>query len=310
MGKAIVFLLVWSAFLGSCTEAGFSQTYGINAAATPTTGETEEIEEIEEIDEIEPVGSIPGWDSEAFARIERVINVMTPHTIRKHSFLFTIDHRTWQPLEEDSFHDFLGFDAGNLKIGLGLRYGIIDDLEVGVLRSNGTFPRHRSDTYDFDGKYRVLNQDRHYIDGAVRGGITWLSTEEDDDTAGFFLQLLANRVISERLRLGSGLLYHSDSYNDDKLETDDDYSVAIPLLVEVRLTRRLAVNGELVPNVAGYGEDHPAFAMSLKIITHRHSFAVVFSNNQHFTPDGIATNTNRNLDDMIMGFTITRELHI
>ncbi len=310
MGKTIFFFIVLSAFLGFCIETGFSQTYEGYAAATPGPGEMEEIEEIEEIDKIETVGPIPGWDSEAFARIERVINIMTPHTIRKHSFLFTIDHRTWQALEEDSFQDFLGFDAGNLKIGLGLRYGVLDDLEIGMLRSNGTFPRHQSDTYDFDGKYRVLNQDLHYIDGAVRGGITWLSTEEDDDSAGFFFQFLANRVISERLRLGSGLLYHSDSYNDDKLETDDDYSVAIPLLAEFRLTRRLAVNGELVPNVAGYGEDHPAFAMSIKVITHRHSFAVVFSNNQHFTPDGIATNTNRDFDDMIMGFTITRELHI
>jgi hypothetical protein len=310
MGKSIVSTIVLSALLGLFIDTGFAQTYDSDPAATPGTGETEEIEEIEEIDEIEVVGPIPGWDSEAYARIERAVNVMTASTIRKHSFLFTIDHRTWQALEEDSFQDFLGFDAGNLKIGLGLRYGILDNLEVGVLRSNGTFPRHRSDTYDFDGKYQLFHQDRQYIDGAVRGGITWLSTEDDEDSAGFFFQFLATRVISERLRLGTGFLYHSDSYNDDKLEIDDDYSVAIPLLVEVRLTRRMALSGELVPNVAGYREDHPVFAISIKFITHRHSFAIVFSNNQHFTPDGIVTNTNRDFDDMIMGFTITRELHI
>ncbi len=303
MRNLLFCVVLLGAFLGLYPNPMYSQS----SRGSQGTGTAEEIEGLENF---EVSGTFPGWNSGSYHRVDRVVNVMTAHTIEKRSFLFTIDHRTWQALEEDSFQDFLGFDAGNLKIGLGLRYGLLDNLEVGVLRSNGTFPRHRSDTYDFDSKYKVLEQEEHYLDVAVRGGITWLSTKEDEDSAGFFFQLLSNRAINERLRLGTGFLYHSDSYNDDKSRTDPDYSAAIPILLEVRLTGRLMFGGEIVPNIAGYAEDHPTFAMSLKFLTHRHSFALVFSNNRHFTPDGIATNTNRDFEDMIMGFTITRELHL
>jgi hypothetical protein len=59
-------------------------------------------------------------------------------------------------------------DAGGLKIGLALRYGILDDLEVGVQRvSNGV---DIFDTCQFDAKYRALHADRFFVDVAVRAG--------------------------------------------------------------------------------------------------------------------------------------------
>jgi hypothetical protein len=51
-------------------------------------------------------------------------------------------------------------------------------------------------------------------------------------------------------------------------------------------------------------------ATALKIITNRHTFALIFSNSQYITADGLVANTNRGIHDVILGFTITREFNL
>ena len=64
--------------------------------------------------------------------------MLQARTTRRGALIFVLDHRTWKTFTEDPFRNFLGFDNGQLKIGLAARYGIFDCLDVGLQRINGT----------------------------------------------------------------------------------------------------------------------------------------------------------------------------
>lgn len=69
-------------------------------------------------------------NSEKAPRIERAISLLTANPTRKRTFLVIVDHRNRDSFTDDAFHNLYGFDGGGLKIGLGLRYGVLDNLDV------------------------------------------------------------------------------------------------------------------------------------------------------------------------------------
>ena len=142
----------------------------------------------------------------------------------------------------------LGFDFGSLKIGLTLRYGILDNLEVGVQRlSNGAdlFDRHQ-----FDAKYWALRAEQCFVDVAVRAGGTWYAMYQGPDSGGGFGQLIVSRSLRERLWLSSGLYYHSNASNENRVDKNlqrpsgQAYALAVPVALEVRLLTFLAWDAE------------------------------------------------------------------
>ncbi len=285
------------------------------AEPAPAEGavEDEPIEEIEDVD-VAPVSSTAAWYSPAYPVVDRSVNLMHARTTRRGSLVLVVDHRTRQAFAtgesaadnlKQTFFDFFGFDAGALKIGLGLRYGILDELDVGVYRLNGT--AEIFDVYELDLKYRPLSQEKYAIDLAVRAGVTWFSQPKADDAAGGFGQLLIGRRFFDRLSIGTGLLFHSESSNEFKTNRDDAWSLAVPAWVDIRILSFLAWNVEIYANVAGYGSKYPAFASSVKFITNRHTFSLILSNTQYTSADGIVSNTDRDFDHLVVGFQIVRE---
>jgi hypothetical protein len=247
-------------------------------------------------------------DPENYPRIERAVNIMNARTTRAHALNFLVDHRAYEAFQSNAFRDGLGFDFGLLKIGLTLRYGILDDLEVGVQRlSNGL---DLFDVYQFDAKYWALHADRHFVDAAVRAGGTWYAMYQGPDSGGGFAQLIVSRSLRERLWLSSGLLYHSNASNDVRTSRSQDYAMAVPVALEVRLQTFLAWDAEASFNVAGHHAKYPVLASALKIITNRHTFALIFSNSQYITADGLVANTSRGIHNLVLGFTITREFNL
>jgi hypothetical protein len=250
----------------------------------------------------------PWLNPDDHPRVERAVNVMNARTTRRRALNFLVDHRAFEPFQTNPFHDGLGFDAGALKIGLTLRYGILDNLEVGVERvSNGI---DQFDTYQFDLKYWALRAERALVDLAVRAGGTWYSMAQGADSGGGFAQLIVSRSLRDRVWLASGLLYHSNATSGRDPTSGQSYALAIPVALEVRLHRLVAWDGEASFNVAGYHGKYPVLATALKIISYRHTFALVLSNTQYITADGVVANTDRGVHDLIVGFTITREFNL
>jgi hypothetical protein len=165
----------------------------------------------------------------------------------------------------------------------------------------------RTDTYEFDARYQVLHQEDMGIDLAARAGVTWFSQPNAEDAHGFYGQLLATRLIVNRILISAGWLYHSNSTNDTKYNQDKKWSTAGALGVEARLAAPVAIDAELVSCVAGYCSKNPAFSAGVKYFTNRHTFALVCGNTQYITADGYLTNTDRQWNKLVIGFNITRE---
>ncbi len=240
------------------------------------------------------------------ARLDRGIHLLTPTPVRPHSSLVIIDHRNSIPVKEDPLDNLFGFDGGNLKIGLGLRVGLRDDLDVGVYRQNGT--TETFDTYEFDARWRLFGEEPRPATVALRAGASLFIDTKAQDAVGGFCQLLLSRSLFPRLFVSSALLFHSDSTNPGKLSSDPNDSFGFGGLASFRMSDTIITNIEIVSTLGGYGADHPIYAASLKFVTHRHTFSLVLTNTQHIGADGLVTNSTRAVADTIVGFSITREI--
>jgi len=247
------------------------------------------------------------YDSEDFSRTCRAVNLMTAETLRRNALLFLLDHRNMDTFLEDPLENWFGFEGSGLKYGIGIRYGIIEGLEAGFYRLSRTVERF--DVYEFDVKYQPLNQKDHVVDLAVRAGGTWFVQYDMDDAFGYFGQFLIDHIFWDRLVLGTGLLFHSDSSNDVKSTEDTEWSLAVQGLAEVRIVSFMAWDIEVAESVAGYGAEWPSFSTALKFFTHRHTFSVVFSNSPYTSADGVVSNSGRGFDDLVLGFQLTREFN-
>jgi hypothetical protein len=275
------------------------------APAAPAAVDGEEV--AEELATVEAVDEAAAWYGPSYGQADRGLDLFTARVAHPESFVFAVTHRNRQPLARDPLHSFLGFDGGGLKIGLGLRYGILDGLDAGIFRQNGTVETF--DTYELDLRYQLLSQERYPLDLALRGGVTWFAVAHGEDALAYFGQLLADRVFANRFLAGAGLLFHSDSSSDRKAVTALDPSLALALLAEARLLEWLALTGESSWNVAGYGQRYPTLSLAVKLVTHRHTFAIAVSNTQYVTADGVVANSRRGrAGQLVLGFNITREL--
>ena len=273
------------------------------AGAAPVPA-ADAVEQIETVLEVQP--SDMAWSLDSIPQAERAINIPFAQTTRKHALLLIVDHRAFQAaFNKNTWHDFFGLDSGGVRVGLGLRFGILDGLDVGIYRLSNASDAF--DTYEIDMKWRFLRADRHYLDVAIRAGLTWFSQRNADDAVGGFGQLLISRMLFKRLTLGTGVLFHSDSSGEMKSQRDTQWSLAIPGAVEIRILPWLAWNVEASVKVAGYGAKWPSFSTAVKFLTPRHAFSLILTNTQHVAADGLVANSNRDYKNLIIGFQIQRE---
>lgn len=276
------------------------------AVANDDDDEVEVIDEVQTKSEKDLSGPSTWW-GDAYPLENRILDALTPRTVRKHTFNTLITHRNNGGWLRDPFQSLFGFDKGALKVGLALRFGILDNLDIGALRVNGTIEVF--DTYEFDARWNILQQDKFAIDLAVRAGLTWFAQPRANDAVGAMAQFMLGRLIANRVYLGASLLYHSSSSGPVKSNKDISSSAALQIYGDFRLTGGFAWPVELTYAIAGYRLPNPILTTGPKWMTNRHSFAIVLSNSQYFTGDGLITNSNRfNPRDWVLGFHITREL--
>jgi hypothetical protein len=246
------------------------------------------------------------WYEGAFPAFERHFNVLSARSVPPWSLVFALYHRTHSPLRQDPFYDWLGFDAGSLKVGTAFRFGLIEGLDVGVMRLNGTVEAF--DTYEVDLKYRFLHVPRWQLDLALRVGGSWFAHARHADAFKPFAQLLGTAVLAKRYLLSVGLLGHGDSTNPNKNQSDTDWTLAVAVALDIRLFENIAFGAEVCYAVAGYRATKPILTLGPKLITNRHTFSLVVTNSQYVSADSLLSNTDRSFEDLILGFNITREL--
>ncbi len=294
----------------------YSSIFAIIVFCSPVLSHAAEAVETVEAADVTDVSDSSDFYGTAFPVIDHALNLHTARTLRPGSLNAVIVHRTREPIIgygtdnagdafKNIFHDYFGFDGGGLKIGLGVRLGIVEGLDAGIGRLNDAGDPY--DTWQIDAKWRILNQEKHPLDLALRAGAS-LFTSEGSFKAGALGQLIVNRLIAKRYTLGASLLFHSRSYTRNKRASDTSYTLGAGAFMEARFSEALGLVAEGAWGFAGYHAKNPTFSLGPKIFTNRHTFSIVLSNTQYVFDDGILANTDRRGKGMILGFNITREL--
>jgi len=217
------------------TTIGMLVCLGLGLLPVEAWATDEDDEGIEAVADGEVVAPAGGFDGPNVSRVDRAVNQLTARPVRAGAMVFVVDHRTRQSFltgKEELWHDYLGLDAGGLKIGLGLRFGILDDLDMGLYRLNGT--SEVFDSYELDARYRILDQAGYGLDLAVRAGITAFVHPGDIYAVGYLGQLMLDRVFSDQLLVGVSAMVHTDSSNDVKSVDDTNWSFGVGVQVEWR----------------------------------------------------------------------------
>jgi hypothetical protein len=236
---------------------------------------------------------------------DRAFALFLPRAIEPRSFLLTIEHRTSAPAFDHPFRDFLGFDNGGLKIGLGFRYSPLNNLDVGLRRFNNVYEPW--DTYEFDGRYQLLKEKRHFVDGAVMAGVTWFYQYTAQDASGFYASALLGRSVWDHAYLSSGLMFHTKSTYMTKTVAAKSASVAVPVALIVPTPIGLGLVGEtFIPLSGYYSAGKPSWTAGLKYATYHHTFSLLFTTTQYTSFDGAVTGSDRS-NKPGAGFMITRK---
>jgi hypothetical protein len=242
-------------------------------------------------------------DPDVFTCPDRAFAFFLPRPILPQSALLTIEHRAQSPAFDNPLRDGFGLDNGLLKIGIGLRYSPIKNLDAGFRRVNNAMDPF--DTYEIDARYCFLDERTRLLDAALGIGTTLFYQDTSGVASGYFATITAGRSVGNRIYLASGALYHSNSTYFSKTVADQDWTLCVPFSLALRVFGGFSVLTEEFFPIQGYRAGKPGYAYGFKYTTFRHSFSVLLTNTQYTTMDGVVTGSDR-LDKPVLGFLITR----
>jgi hypothetical protein len=243
-------------------------------------------------------------DPDAILCPDRAFALFYPRPLSPRSVLFTVEHRGRSPAFDHPLRDGLGLDNGSLKIGLGLRYSPIANVDAGIRRVNNALDLF--DTYEFDLRYCLLDEAGQGFDAALGTGVSLFYQDIDGIASGYFGTVLLGRSIAGRLYLSTGALYHSNSTYSAKTLDDIDWSLCVPASVSLRVVKGLSLLAESFIPAGGYSAGKPGYACGFKYATWRHGFSLLITNSQYTTIDGMVSGSDR-LNNPVIGLMITRK---
>jgi len=274
---------------------------GAQAATTPAPAAYDE--------DLDPVPGEPDFN---------VITLPTNLRLPKHKLDFRLTHRFARGLSEGSFgdlaSDFFGFDGG-AQIGFGLRFGVFRGNQVAVYRTSDR-------TIQISDQQELLSEGRSPVGLSVVASVEGLnnfglSSAPEGATLHEFSPSVA-LVLSRRLGT-RGAVYVVPSWVGNTRITpsapgDEDGTLVLGLGARLRLTRTMALVGEIHPRLAGYagdlGSGDPAALASFGVEWRvgGHAFQINFSNDLGTTPAQVARGQ-QGIDDWHIGFNLTRKFY-
>ena len=247
-----------------------------------------------------------------------VIDLPTNLRLPKHKLDFWLTHRFARPLGAGDFgslaSDFFGFDGG-AQIGFGLRFGLFRGTQLGVYRTSDR-------TIALSARQALLNGQERPV------GLSLVATVEglnnfglSSAPAGATLHEFSPSVTLVLSRkLGSrGALYAEPSWVGHtriapSAPGEEDSTVVLGLGARLRVTKVMALVGEINPRLAGYegdlgaGDPSPLAAFGVEWRVGGHAFQINFSNALGTTPAQVARGQ-QGPKDWFIGFNLTRKFY-
>ncbi|MBZ9731362.1 DUF5777 family beta-barrel protein [Salegentibacter sp. JZCK2] len=252
----------------------------------------------------------------------KLVLLQTNETQKKQELVFWVGHRFGDIAGEfGGSHNLFGLDFAT-DIHLGFDYGINNDLTVGIGRSRF------NETYNFQGKYRLLHQLEEEMPVSVTlfGQSSWITRQEsfnnefptDGDRISHFFQVILARKFSSSisLMLNPGYLIRPEAQLEDS--SDKASFFVLGMGGRFKFTKRLSliidytlVNGLDRPDDLSTKYFNP-LGIGLEIETGGHVFSLNFQNSRYITENNFIPHTQRSWEDggLRFGFTISRNFYL
>lgn len=241
----------------------------------------------------------------------KIINGHSTKTKNKGELDFLIYHR-FGPINS-GIQEFFGLDQANIR--LGLEYGIIDVLDVGIGRSS--FEK----TYDGYIKWKFMRQKKGASNFPL--SMVWLTsmaigtnqTAAEISTVeriGYTYELLLSRKFTDRFtfQLMPGMVH----LNAVPETVDDNDIYYLGGAFRFKLSPSIALTGEYYYrfNPLVSVQTYDSFGMGIDIETGGHVFQLHITNSRPTFEKGFITDTRDNFwdGDIRFGFNISRTFHM
>lgn len=239
----------------------------------------------------------------------RLINGQSTEMLNKSVLEFNIAHRFGRV--NSGWREFFGLDQASMRIGL--QYGILDQLSVGVGRS--TYLK----TFDLYAKGKLLEQKVHGMPiSAVAFTSIAFDTRKDlypDDRPTYFshrVSYSAQLLISRKFCEWFSLQIAPTMVHNNIVETRADKNTLFLMGVgaKFRVIERMGITAEYYARIKDNPNNgmHDALAIGFDYFTGGHVFQVQITNAQAMFEQGFMRQTSGNFfkGDIHLGFNMTR----
>ena len=228
----------------------------------------------------------------------RVLNLPSTLPLPVHGSSFQLTHRFNGNLRQGSFTDnasnLFGLDQG-AAVGFEYRFGIVRRVQAAVYRTA------IDKTFQFYGKYDAVRQNRSMPVSLS----ALLSVEGADNFQERFspaLGVTASRMVADRLALYATPIW---VHNTASLLNIDRDTAMVGVGGRVRVSASVYLVAEVIPRVAGYSPDKPAYGFALEKRAGGHMFQLNFNNGQGTTFGQLARGGFA--DSLYLGFNLARK---
>ncbi len=217
-----------------------------------------------------------------------LVNLPDGKPMRAGSWEFFVGHRFYQDIKAEGLAGLFGFDSV-ATVAYGVRAGITDRLNVGVLRTNDFRTISLNSAFQISrqgASSPVTLQLRGGVDGKQNFGLYSKDNNPAPRQYSPFIQLVTTRTFRDRVSF-----------------------TAIPIFAfNSRDETQVSLVGEYIPRLWGYrgeGTDYNSVSIGLQKSTFRHTFTLVFARQLVLTPVAAAYQGH---DKFHIGFNIYRKL--
>jgi hypothetical protein len=230
-----------------------------------------------------------------------VINLPTTRSLARHGSYFRLTHRFARDLRRGSFgqlaEDLFSLDNGAI-IGLEYRFGLADNLQVGVHRSI------LNKTIQVFGRFDAWHQsDTAPVSLSLVGSIEGLDNLTERHQPAIAAAL--SRSVGSHLMLYTMPAFVARTARADGIiEGSSEHTLMIGLGSRLQVRPSVFVAGEYTPRVAGHDPGRGTWAVAVEKKTDGHTLQINFTNSSGTTLGQMARVGSEH--DIYLGFNITR----
>ena len=266
-----------------------------------------------------------------------------PATLPGGDWYYRIVHTALDNYYDNWETQLLGLDD-SVKIGFLIAYGLADNWDVTIQRTNGydlqtDFSATETtsfDYYDLMLKHKCLDQYDGALDlggladAAITAGGTVMQRNQGVSQISLNLGLLVERnFFQDRLRLGTGVFYSSISayqaaatngpptklFSDEydalvadgrpPAQQDEESTTAIPFTVIFAIDEHWQLYSEAILPIAGYETGEPSLLTGVRFNTNTHQYSIYFANTANVAFNSVITGGTSTSNLSLFGFYIT-----